>query len=361
MTTEPPTELDANRYRLEPDRYRQIFERRIVPYELAGGVSQKRPRVLLLGGQTGAGKSVMKGMLAAEPHWREAVEFGSDSLRVYHPEFERLLRADADSACFYTDPDARAWVSDALDHCLERRFPVVFDSTLSRPAIAASIKQRFRQAGYEIEAAFVAAPAALSKLGVVTRYLESVRRRGTGRFSLNHDETYRGVVDVAGWIDDEKPFDEVSVYRRSGELLYQYKAADGWVPTNARGVIENERRRPWSAPESRRFIADAERAAATVDAITVAGRQLDPIWLTRIADAVELAIPLSADSMTRHLRDTLRQEANARTIATETPIGADTSHPPAEPRPSTSTSHPSRSTPPGQQTAPRPTAELPSR
>jgi hypothetical protein len=89
-----------------------IFQTVIVPAEFAGGISQEQPRVLLLGGQTGAGKSVMKSSLTADSRWDQALEFGSDTLRVYHPDYKRLLKVDADRAFFYTDPDARAWVED---------------------------------------------------------------------------------------------------------------------------------------------------------------------------------------------------------------------------------------------------------
>lgn len=75
----------------------------------------------------------MKSSLTADSRWDQALEFGSDTLRVYHPDYKRLLKVDADRACFYTDPDARAWVEDSLNHCLAQRLSVVFDSTLSRP------------------------------------------------------------------------------------------------------------------------------------------------------------------------------------------------------------------------------------
>jgi len=305
--TADAAELDPITYRLRPAQYREILEEAIFPYELGNGRSQDEPAVLLLGGQTGAGKSVLKGRLAADPRWDDAVEFGSDALRTYHPEYERLLRADADTACFYTDADARAWVEDALKHCLEQRFSVVFDSTLSRPATAEAIVRRFRAAGYRIEAAFVAAPAALSKLGVVSRFLDSVQNRGTGRYSLNHDETYRGVLDVADWADRTKPFDQASVYRRSGDLLYRFDATphQGWIPSNVSGTINAERSRLWSEPESNQFLTSTRTAIVKADLIRVQGRPLGPIWFTRIADAVDLARPLTAGPASQQLADTL--------------------------------------------------------
>jgi hypothetical protein len=312
-------DLDATRYRLPPELYREIFEQTIVPVELGHGVRQEQPRALLLGGQTGAGKSVMTGVLTADSHWRSAVSFGSDTLRVHHPDYQQLLATDADTACFYTDPDARAWVGDALDHCVEQRFSVVFDSTMSRQAAAEGFADRFHSAGYRIDAAFVAAPAALSKLGVVARYLDSVQVSGSGRFSLNHDETYDGVLDVADWIDRTAPFDTVAVYRRNGDLLYSNSVDEqgNWGnPAGLRQAIEDERNRVWSAEEGERFVAAVKETMTKVDAVTVDGKPLPPVWLSRVAEAAELGQKLAtgpAKGELAQLSLSLRQEASRRT------------------------------------------------
>jgi len=86
---------------------------------------------LLVSGQVGARKSVLKSRLTLYPRWDDAVEFGSDALRMYHPEYERPLHTDADTAWFYPEADARAWVEDALNHCLEQR---VSSTAHPRPA-----------------------------------------------------------------------------------------------------------------------------------------------------------------------------------------------------------------------------------
>nr|WP_272944597.1 zeta toxin family protein [Kribbella catacumbae] len=289
--------------------------------ELSHGVRQEKPRALLLGGQTGAGKSVMTGVLTADPHWRQAAGFGSDTLRVHHPDYQRLLATDADTACFYTDPDARAWVGDALDHCVDQRFSVVFDSTMSRQAAAEGFAERFHGAGYRIDAAFVAAPAALSKLGVVARYLDSVEVSGSGRFSPNHDETYDGVLEVARWIDRTAPFDTVAVYRRNGDLLYSNSVDEqgNWVnPPGLRQAIEDERNRPWSAEESDRFLAAVKETVAKVDSVTVDGKPMPPIWLTRVAEAADLGQKLATGPAKGELTQmvlSLRQEASRRVAA----------------------------------------------
>jgi hypothetical protein len=152
----------------------------------------------------------------------------------------------------------------------------------------------------------------------VTRYLASVEERENGRFSLNHDETYAGVLAVAGWVDRTAPFDTVSVYRRSGENLYfnEVDANGKWTQQpRLRQTIEAERGRVWTEQETQGFLTTIRQARAQVDSLTVQGAPLEPIWLTRIADAAELATPLAAATSRGQLAETiheLRQDAKIR-------------------------------------------------
>lgn len=152
----------------------------------------------------------------------------------------------------------------------------------------------------------------------MTRYLASVEERENGRFSLNHDETYAGVLAVAEWVDRKAPFDTVSVYRRSGENLYfnEVDANGKWTqPPRLRQTIEAERSRVWTEQGTQGFLTTTRQARAQVDSLTVQGAPLEPIWLTRIADAAELATPLAAATSRGQLAETiheLRQEAKNR-------------------------------------------------
>lgn len=280
------TDDDPLQYALSEQVHEEIFREMIIPHELVGE-PQRQPVVLLLGGQTGAGKSRTKAALAnALAIHGGAVDFGTDSLRVYHPMYGQLLRTDERRNNFYTDHDARRWVDKAVSYAAAQRFNVVFDSTLSRPASASAITARFRAEDYRMEAAFVAVPAALSKLGILQRYQAQLEVRGHGRVTLlsAHDDSYAGVLDTADLIDNSRLVDAVHVYRRGGELLYtnQLDADRNWQhPPETRHVIETERHRQWSNAEIKQFAADARDLA----------ERMDPKWRPDITAAVRAAEP----------------------------------------------------------------------
>ena len=219
---------------------------------------------------------------------------------MYHPAYAGLLADDAERACFFTDHDARRWVDKALSYAAEQRLSVVFDSTLSRPATAETITSRFRAAGYRFQIAFVAAPAALSRLGVISRYVEAVAARGHGRFSLNHDETYDGVLEVADLVDRAALVDRLDVYRRGGQHLagYELPRADPRGDTGARAAIEAERRRPWTTQEATAYLEAVEDVTRKATALIEQGG-MEPSWYPRIAQAALTAEPLIPDATIR--------------------------------------------------------------
>jgi len=87
----PDEPLDPEKYALPEAYHRMVFAETIVPNELSG-LARDLPTVLLLAGQTGAGKSRTKAALITSLNLPTAVEFGSDTLRNYHPTYPRLLQ-----------------------------------------------------------------------------------------------------------------------------------------------------------------------------------------------------------------------------------------------------------------------------
>lgn len=259
------TAPDPERHRLSESQHEQIFRDRIIPRELSAGTPQVRPVVYLLGGQPGAGKSRTEGaLLAALREHGGAVGIDGDDLRPYHPEYNRLMREDDRTAAFYTDKDSGRWVWKAIQHLADRQVNMVVAGTMRRPGVVREIAEHLKERGYRVEAAIVAAPAAMSRLGIVKRYQEQRRARGAGRFTTreSHDAGYQGVLDTAAALDAEPFVDAVHVYgRRKGQLHTNARTADGeWArPPGLRAAIEAERDRPWGVDEAAGAQADVDR------------------------------------------------------------------------------------------------------
>jgi hypothetical protein len=299
-----PPNLD--RYRLDPVAHEEIFRQEIIPEEgFDRSLSWQHPTAYLLGGQPGAGKSQTKSAVVpftldksgGRPVRGGAIDFGSDTLRTYHPEYDRLQVLDDRTAAALTDTDARLWVDKTVDYAIERRANVVFDTTLSRVETAESIIQRFRDADYRVEVTFVAVPEAMSLLGNLQRYQAMVEQKGLGRICerQTHDHAYAGVLETAERIDHRRLADAVHVYRRGGQRLYtNHQTTDGdWVrPPGTVAAIGAERSRLRTPEESRELLAQIDDLA----------QRMGPQHQESLREITSLARPLLAPEVEANVK-----------------------------------------------------------
>jgi len=158
---------------------------------------------------------------------------------------------------------------------------------MAAPSEYAEPARQFRDGDYQVETAFLAVPAALSRLGILSRFQAEVEAYGHGRYidPAVHDVSYQGVLQAAADLDREGLSDNVFVFRRDARVVYQnHRSADGsWQdPPSTAEAIQQERERPWSQVEGRRFLAQAQ---------SLEGR-LDPGLQNELLEIRRLALPL---------------------------------------------------------------------
>lgn len=282
------SEPDLHRYVLSEAEHERIFREEIVPTELAGAVSQARPVVVFVGGQPGAGKTATAAMIRALLDRRGgAAHVCGDVFKPYHPHYERLLREDDATAGMYTRLDTRHWHAKAEAYVLEERVDAVVETAMTGPDGFVEPARRFAAAGYRVEAAILAVPAALSRLGILARYARQleVDERGRAVSKENHDTCYRGLVETADQIDRGRLADAVTVYRRGNDVVYRNRltADRQWQQSPAtRAAIEAERARQLTPKAADAFARTLTRLRS----------QLGPRWSADLDEVETLARPL---------------------------------------------------------------------
>jgi hypothetical protein len=258
-----------------------VYRQRIRPV-LIQGRPFPSPRVTILGGQPGSGKSfAMAGLPESQ---RTGVVIASDRLRVHHPLWPDLLRWDDTTAGFYTSHDARGWVADAIADAISERLNVVFDTASDDPDRVRQIIGQFRDGGYGVDVLFVSTASAVSRLSVLSRYQDERDAVGGGRFVDNPDQSHPGVLATAAMIDRERLADTVTVTSRTRQLYRNELGPDGqWLrlPGTA-ATIQTERERAWTPAETENF-----RQAA--DSLV---QRMGPRWQVDISAIVRSARPL---------------------------------------------------------------------
>ncbi|OTA66585.1 hypothetical protein K449DRAFT_420254 [Hypoxylon sp. EC38] len=177
-----------------------------------------------------------------------------------------------------------------------RRADVLLETAARHPGDFAELARMFRMQGYRVEVAVLAVPAALSRLGILTRFYEKLPEAGPGgglpvRLTpwKVHEESYAGVLEAAAFVDGEEDVvDQVVVVRRDNLVAYANERVGGnW--RRGPGVVEAVRM------ERRRPLTVGERTAAELSLKRL--REMDVPGLSRqLEETEELLKPLLIDS-----------------------------------------------------------------
>jgi hypothetical protein len=236
---------------LGDDESERIFHERIVPDELTG-TPQAQPIVVIVIGRPGDGKATITA-LARDILSRRGrpVVINPDQYEPHHPDFHQLMGDDPAAAARQLSPDSRRWMAKATKYVGSHRFDVVLETPVDLDQAA----REFKDAGYQVEVAIVAASEAVSRFGVQDRHLRAMEAYGYGR--LTDPDLSQPVLRAAEALDRTQLADLAAVLRPNGDLLYgNQRTADGrWRqrPASAEAITA-ERARPWTVLESRLFL-----------------------------------------------------------------------------------------------------------
>ncbi|WP_369173301.1 zeta toxin family protein [Streptomyces sp. R28] len=243
---------------LNEDRHAEILRTDVLPTWTRDTVAQENPVAVFVAGQPGSGKSRLADLLQASLNRRGgAVRVDGDRYKALHPSYAVLLAEDERTAGLKVRPDVRRWQAEVEEYVRAHRLDAVIEAALTDPEEFRIASRAFRTAGHRIDVTVLAAPGALSQLGVLDRYIRQVHAARTGRFVSweDHDACVNGLLATLRVIEDERLADRVTVFRRDGEVLYRNELTAGaWRrPSAAAPVVTAEHVRPWSAEQTWRL------------------------------------------------------------------------------------------------------------
>lgn len=225
--------------------------------------SAAHPRVVIMGGQPGSGKSkLLEASRELFPDGNVVVING-DELRAHHPKSNEIFKLDDKRYAERTDADTRVWTKRAFDRAIETKRNIIFESTMREAGPISDTMKRLRNEGYHLTAKVVATHERMSKTGVYLRYETQKFDKGYGRFTpqTSHDAGYDGMPKTVDYIEQNKLVDRLEVYNRDGSLLWgnELKGTEWEKEPNAHKVIEAERGREPTEKELRGLRADWDK------------------------------------------------------------------------------------------------------
>ena len=224
----------------------------------------EKPRIIILGGQPGSGKSKVLTDAVKDFPDGNVVVINGDDLRRYHPRRKEIWQLDDKRFAERTDPDTRVWTKRLFEKAIETRRNIIFESTMREAGPISETMQRLKDQGYHVTARVVATHERMSKTGIYCRYEDQKARKGYGRFTPpeSHDAGYVGMPKTVEHIEANMLAHTVEVYNRSGgPPLYQNHLVNNrWQKQpGAAQAIQTERQRPPSLTEIEQFEADWQR------------------------------------------------------------------------------------------------------
>jgi hypothetical protein len=224
-------------YEVSPERLQQIFDKRIKKL-LFGSIKPvapgERPVLILLGGQTAAGKSsALNGI--SERHGDDIAQINPDDFRLFHPKLDEIMRDAPHEMTDHTAQAMYAWSDMARNYAHAHGYRLIIENTFSRPEYLAKYAEELSKPAYttredgttvqvhggcDVEAAAVATPTERSCLDMVGRYLDEPVEEARWSDAEYHDFVFDQLPRSLDVLEADPHVDRVIVTDRSGTIHY---------------------------------------------------------------------------------------------------------------------------------------------
>ena len=236
----------------------------------------ENPKVFLLGGQPGAGKSGLENAINIE---NEYISISGDDYREYHPKFEELnIRYGKESS-----KHTQQWAGEITERLIKElgkeKYNLIIEGTLRTAELPLKEAYRFKKNGYEVELNVVVVKPEKSYLGTLLRYEQMITKGKTPRMTPkeHHDLVVNSIGNNLEIIYNSKVFDNIKLFDRENNLLYNYKESPG---INPKDIIDKEFKRKWEKEELNEYKKDWKNLFKMLEERKATLNEVEPIRIT---------------------------------------------------------------------------------
>ena len=194
-----------------------------------GKKSSKQPIAILLGGQSGAGKTTIHRIKQKEFQGNIVIIDG-DSFRSQHPHYLELQQEYGKDSVEYTKDFAGKMVESLATELSHLGYNLLIEGTLRTIDVPKKTAQLLKSKGYEVQLALIATKPKLSYLSTLIRYEELYainpnQARATPK--EHHDGIVENLVDNLKELESDKFFDQIQIYQRDRTCIYDSETDEG--------------------------------------------------------------------------------------------------------------------------------------
>lgn len=179
------------------------------------------PCAVLLGGQSGAGKTRLHSIVREE-FGQNTIVINGDEYRSRHPHYRELDAKYGPDAVSHTALWAGKMTEALIDALSVMRYNLIVEGTLRTSEVPISTATLLRKRGYGVSLALMAVKPEISLISCRIRY-EQMRIAGTiprATDPKHHDKIIHDIVDNLAVLEKLNLFDDVRLFSREGTCLY---------------------------------------------------------------------------------------------------------------------------------------------
>lgn len=206
------------------------------------------PHAVILGGQSGAGKTTIHRVKMMEAKGNYIIIDG-DTYRAQHPHFRALQERYGVDSVEYTKAFAGKMVEALIDKLSSLNYNIIIEGTLRSSSVPIQTARLLNDKGYSVDFCLIATKPELSYLTTQLRYLEMLvvdplQARATPK--EHHDGIVKVLVSNINELEQSRQFESIQVYKRDLVQVYDSIQSTESVGT----IVEQVLFGPWTKDES---------------------------------------------------------------------------------------------------------------
>lgn len=208
---------------------------------------QQNPMAYLLGGQSGAGKSILSNLFAQNHSQEGIITINGDEYRSFHPRFRQLQKVYGKDAVLYTQAFSGQMTEALINYLSDERYHLIIEGTLRTTEVPMKTCHILKEKGYTVNLAVMAVKPQLSYLSTILRYETKLAVDGAPRATPkeHHDRIVAALPENVSLLYRKGIFDNIRLFARSGKVVYDYQA----TPEVDAGEILKAFHGEWQAEE----------------------------------------------------------------------------------------------------------------
>lgn len=201
----------------------------------------------ILGGQPGAGKTVIHNILNSK-YEKNIISINADEYRIFHPNYEEIRKTYGEDSVNYTGKFSGEVTEKLIDKLSNEGYNLIVEGTLRDKNVPLNTERLLKQKGYVTELSVIVVKPEISYLSTKLRYerMYAIGEYARATPKENHDRVANIIPDNLHAIYISGGFNNITLYDRNQKCIYDKSITSEISPKE---IISKVFSRKWTSSE----------------------------------------------------------------------------------------------------------------